>query len=227
MIADITRDQIAALRMDPRRPLVICDVDEVVVHFTRDFENYIAPRGLWLDASSFALNGNIRHANGGASVSAAESAALIERFFADRAMHMQPIDGAIEVASASPDRPRSSCSPICRIRRATTGAGNLAGLGQLSSADHLAKAVRPSGFWRKWSRPRLCLLTTAPASSLPLTACPRAPHSLLHDRRFARHLELSTTSRSPPIAGTRPDPMCSTGRLQKRLEIGIQTSQFS
>ena len=96
MMADITRDQIAALRIDPRRPLVICDVDEVVVHFTRDFERYIADIGLWLDASSFALNGNIRRATGGGAIPAAESAALIERFFADRTLHMQPIDGAVE-----------------------------------------------------------------------------------------------------------------------------------
>lgn len=96
MMADITREQISGLRIDPGRPLVICDVDEVVVHFTRDFEDYIAALGLWLDTSSFALNGNVRRAAGGTAIATAESAALIERFFADRTLHMQPIDGAVE-----------------------------------------------------------------------------------------------------------------------------------
>ena len=60
MISEITQGQLATLRFTGR-PLVICDVDEVIVHFTRDFEDYIGLHGLWLDTSSFALNGNVRY----------------------------------------------------------------------------------------------------------------------------------------------------------------------
>jgi hypothetical protein len=192
MIADITRDQIAALRMDPRRPLVICDVDEVVVHFTRDFENYIAPRGLWLDASSFALNGNIRHANGGASVSAAESAALIERFFADRAMHMQPIDGAIEALLGIAGQ-----AAVVMLTNLPHQAGddrrrNLAGLGLdfpvLTNSGPKGPAIR---ILAEMVEAPVVFIDDSPG--FIASAYRHAPgvHLIhfLHDRRFARHLE--------------------------------------
>lgn len=92
---ETTRDQIAKLRFTGR-PLVICDVDEVVVHFTRDFESYLDQRSLWLDTSSFALNGNIRGRDGGLPLSPSDVAALIESFFAERTLHLEPIDGAVD-----------------------------------------------------------------------------------------------------------------------------------
>ena len=42
------------LSLDQSAGLVICDVDEVIVHFTRALEAYLAERRLWLDISSFA-----------------------------------------------------------------------------------------------------------------------------------------------------------------------------
>ncbi len=95
MISDITKGQLATLTFTGR-PLVICDVDEVIVHFTRDFENYISDHGLWLDTSSFALNGNIRHADGGTPAADEMVAKLISDFFEHRTRHMETIDGAID-----------------------------------------------------------------------------------------------------------------------------------
>ncbi len=95
MISDITLNQLETLTLTGR-PLVICDVDEVIVHFTRDFEDYIGLHGLWLDTSSFALNGNIRHREANTPAPEQQVADLIGSFFEDRTRHMQPIDGAIE-----------------------------------------------------------------------------------------------------------------------------------
>ena len=95
MISDITRDQLATLSFTGR-PLVICDVDEVIVHFTRDFEAFISHHGLWLDTSSFALNGNIRKHHDGSAADATHVNRLIDDFFAERTRHMEPIDGAVE-----------------------------------------------------------------------------------------------------------------------------------
>ncbi len=95
MISETTLAQLAGLTLTGR-PLVICDVDEVVVHFTRDFETFLGHRGLWLDTSSFALNGNVRNSAGNHPVPGAEVAELIDVFFAERTLHMEPIDGAIE-----------------------------------------------------------------------------------------------------------------------------------
>lgn len=94
MISDITQGQLATLSFT-RRPLVICDVDEVIVHFTRDFEDYIGLHGLWLDTSSFALNGNIRHRESNAPAPEAQVAELIGSFFDTRTRNMQEIDGAV------------------------------------------------------------------------------------------------------------------------------------
>ena len=88
-------EQLATLRFSGR-PLVICDVDEVIVHFTRDFETYIGLHGLWLDTSSFALNGNIRKRDNGAAADIGIVNQLIDDFFAERTRHMEPIEGAIE-----------------------------------------------------------------------------------------------------------------------------------
>lgn len=95
MISDITKGQLATLSLSGR-PLVICDVDEVIVHFTRDFESYIGHEDLWLDTSSFALNGNVRCRKTGVPAPDQRVMDLINRFFEDRTRHMEPIDGAIE-----------------------------------------------------------------------------------------------------------------------------------
>ena len=39
MISEFTIEQLAKLSLAQHRPLLICDVDEVVVHFTRAFES--------------------------------------------------------------------------------------------------------------------------------------------------------------------------------------------
>jgi hypothetical protein len=95
MLSEITRQQIDGLRFT-RRPLVICDVDEVVVHFTRDFEDYIATHDLWLDPASFALSGNVRHRHDHSPAHDELVMELVGGYFADRTLHQEPIDGAIE-----------------------------------------------------------------------------------------------------------------------------------
>ncbi len=96
MIQDFTRDQLAELSLKKDRPLVICDVDEVVVHFTSAFENYLAERALYLDTSSFALSGNIRRCEGDASLPQDEIMHLIDGFFAARTEALEAIEGAVD-----------------------------------------------------------------------------------------------------------------------------------
>jgi hypothetical protein len=96
MIHDLTRRQLAELRVAGHRPLLICDVDEVIVHFLRDFEDYLDGHGLWLDLSSLALNGNIRRKAGNGLVPDETVASMIDGFFAERTAHMAPVDGAVE-----------------------------------------------------------------------------------------------------------------------------------
>jgi len=95
MISESTATQIGRLLLG-KRPLVICDVDEVVVHFTRELEIYLAHRELKLHTTSFALSGNIVSLGRGEALSGSEVQELIESFFMDCAHDMKPIDGAVE-----------------------------------------------------------------------------------------------------------------------------------
>lgn len=103
MLSDITRAQLDELALSRRDRLVICDVDEVVVHFTRALEIYLGERDLWLDTSSFALNGNVRRMIGNEPIEASEVGKLIDDFFITRTRHMEPIDGAIDSLLAIAD----------------------------------------------------------------------------------------------------------------------------
>ena len=91
-----TRQQLAHLPATPGRPLLICDVDEVVVHFLKGLEAYLDERGLWLDPASFALNGNIRYKAGNAPLPGSELGRLLMDFFAARTRHLAAIDGAVD-----------------------------------------------------------------------------------------------------------------------------------
>ena len=100
MIPDFTRDQLADLQITASRPLVICDVDEVVVHFTRSFEEYIGKHSLYLDTSSFALNGNVRKCDSDAVLEQIHIDRLIDDFFIDCTETLPPIDGAVAALHA-------------------------------------------------------------------------------------------------------------------------------
>jgi FMN phosphatase YigB (HAD superfamily) len=100
MISDETRDQLAALDVDQAKPLLICDVDEVIVHFTSDLESYLQTKDLWLQPSSLSLAGNVRRNSDNTAIPNYAVNALIDDFFADRTRHMQTIPGAVEALHA-------------------------------------------------------------------------------------------------------------------------------
>ncbi len=86
--------QISELKIDRARPLIVCDVDEVVVHFLRGLEAYLARQDLWLDPASFALNGNIRCSRTKKPISPQELGDTLMAFFAECTRDLEAIDGA-------------------------------------------------------------------------------------------------------------------------------------
>jgi hypothetical protein len=97
MLHEITRKQLAGLTISQASPLVICDVDEVVVHFTRDFEEYLKPLGFWLDTDDLQrLNGSVKRLDTKAAIDDMQTFGLVTEFFARRTRDMQAIDGAVE-----------------------------------------------------------------------------------------------------------------------------------
>ncbi len=97
MIHELTVSQISRLDIIPHRPLVICDVDEVIVHFTREFEEFLDVRGMELDfdtqVHSFALT---RYKHNNQPVGPQETGKIVDAFFAERTIGMQTIDGAVD-----------------------------------------------------------------------------------------------------------------------------------
>lgn len=121
MISEPTQLQLADLAIDQTKPLMICDVDEVVVHFTSAFENFLDERGLWLDPASLALNGNVKKASDNSTISQHIVEMLIDEFFVERTRTLKPIAGAID---------------------ALTTFGQTANIVMLTNLPHFAKSDR-------------------------------------------------------------------------------------
>lgn len=96
----VTLTQLSALDLHENQPLIICDVDEVIVHFLRGLEGFLAENGLWLDPASFALNGNIKYEGGHDPLPVTELGGILEQFFAEKTGHLELIKGADEALDA-------------------------------------------------------------------------------------------------------------------------------
>ena len=93
--------QLDALELDPDRPLLICDADEVLFAFVRGLEHYLNDQGLELRLETFALTGNIRDAGSGEPLAAGDVRELLQRFFAERTESLEPIEGARDALAIS------------------------------------------------------------------------------------------------------------------------------
>lgn len=94
-----TQEQIAALELRAQ-PLIICDVDEVLLNFVEALEQHLDRNGYWLDKQSFALNGNIKYLGGHDPADTDQVRHLIHSFFAEETGNMTPVDGAQEALEA-------------------------------------------------------------------------------------------------------------------------------
>ncbi len=66
------------------RPLIVCDIDEVVLEFLTPFQSFLLAQDKELRANSFALHGNIFDLNSNTAVENQKVSSLIEDFFADQ-----------------------------------------------------------------------------------------------------------------------------------------------
>jgi hypothetical protein len=94
-----TARQIAELAADDR-PLLILDVDDVVLEFIRPFPHFLKSRGFGLTLASFRLTGNIAETASGRLIEQPEVTALLGDFFDAQADWQSVTDGA-EQALAS------------------------------------------------------------------------------------------------------------------------------
>lgn len=98
--SDTTLEQISLLQLNKTRPLLLCDVDEVVVHFLRGLEGWLDKNGMWLDPASFALNGNIKHKHDNRPLEEEHVGPAIMSFFEEFTETLEVIDGAVPALQA-------------------------------------------------------------------------------------------------------------------------------
>lgn len=92
-----TMSQLEQLDIDPSRPLIITDADEVLLKFMERVEHYLDTIGLWIDLSSFALSTNIKSKETNEPV---QVPTLIDDFFAAQTPHIEAAHGASDTLAA-------------------------------------------------------------------------------------------------------------------------------
>jgi hypothetical protein len=85
---------VGTLSIDPHKPLIICDADEVLVQFMMGLERYLERQGYRLNLTSFRIHGNVRHAVSGDTVKDEDVTQLIGSFFASDTAILDPVPGA-------------------------------------------------------------------------------------------------------------------------------------
>ncbi|MEW6630923.1 MAG: hypothetical protein AB1440_08660 [Pseudomonadota bacterium] len=98
-----TARQIEELAADDR-PLLVLDVDDVVLEFVRPFPHFLKSRGFQLTLSSFRLTGNIAETANGRLIEQAEVTALLGEFFDAQADWQTVTDGAAEALAMLGER---------------------------------------------------------------------------------------------------------------------------
>jgi len=94
-----TARQIEELAHDDR-PLLVLDVDDVVLEFIRPFPDFLKSRGFGLTLASFRLTGNIAETATGRLIEQAEVTTLLGDFFDAQADWQSITDGAAEALAS-------------------------------------------------------------------------------------------------------------------------------
>ena len=90
-----TADDIGAIHLGDR-PLLICDIDEVVLEFVTPFMAFLNSRGHELRPVSFRLTGNIFPRETDSALDQAEVSALLEDFYGEQDQWQQAAEAAAE-----------------------------------------------------------------------------------------------------------------------------------
>lgn len=98
-----TARQIEELAAD-NRPLLVLDVDDVVLEFIRPFPHFLKARGFGLTLASFRLTGNIAETASGRLIEQPEVTALLGDFFDAQADWQSITDGAADALTGLGDR---------------------------------------------------------------------------------------------------------------------------
>ena len=94
-LSDNTENQISLVNINPDKPLIISDADEVLVVFMARFELFLESQDCFFDWSSFRLSGNIHRKSENYTFSQEEVLYLLDSFFAKETLNLDAVPGAI------------------------------------------------------------------------------------------------------------------------------------
>jgi len=81
------------------RPLIVCDIDEVVLEFVTPFEAFLTYNGHELRATSFRLHGNVFNRTDGSKTPDDEVSRMLEAFFTSQDEWQTPVVAAADSLS--------------------------------------------------------------------------------------------------------------------------------
>ncbi|PHZ83651.1 hypothetical protein [Paremcibacter congregatus] len=88
-------EQLKSLSLNPRRPVIVTDADEVILHFADILSEYLASQDMYVNFVSYALEGNIKYRATDEPVSSTLFGQLIDDYF-EKYVEKQPlVDGAV------------------------------------------------------------------------------------------------------------------------------------
>jgi hypothetical protein len=82
------------IRIDPARPLIICDADEVLLQFIVGLERFLERRACYMDWASPRIHGNVKHRATNERVADAEVTELVRAFFDSETRTLEVVPGA-------------------------------------------------------------------------------------------------------------------------------------
>ena len=91
---DSTLSQICAISIEPDRPLIISDADEVLLTFMAQFENFLTTKGCYFDWSSFRLTGNVHRSDDNYTLTQDDVFDLLKSFFDQETRNLNEVPGA-------------------------------------------------------------------------------------------------------------------------------------
>jgi hypothetical protein len=95
-ISPETALQLGTLEIPDNLPLLICDVDDVVVNFIADFNGFLGQHGLELRPVPYLHHGVVFKIGVEIAVDDSEANLLIDQFFALHTHEMTALDGAVD-----------------------------------------------------------------------------------------------------------------------------------
>ncbi len=88
------------MRLDPARPLVVVDVDEVLAMFVRGFEDFIGGHGLEMRFERFAIFQSIFRPGEDEHLDVGKGRSLLDSFFESHVEEIDPAPGGAEALGA-------------------------------------------------------------------------------------------------------------------------------